>query len=517
MSIPSAENINTFLKYWIIPPFIVIVGAYAIYIIGTIDISFDSANLFFTTPEDLYSSISNLIELNVAILGIVLTVVAIVVQLAAQRYTPKLVDLFLEDKFNRIFFIYLIIVLTVSVITVYAIKSDFKPIYSAFTLIILTILLIAFLLPYFNYVFRFLTPINIITQISINTERTIQTVINHPRQKKFQKHQKEVANALEQVSDIVLSSNTQMDRNVALLAINHLRNIVLFYQNKKQTLPEGWFVVEHSVFISISRDFYKEIIERKIWVEALFFMNMELIFKMSLNNMPDAISTIAYNTRFFSEKALAKQETENVKLSIEYFNTFMRLALNEKNQKAVYNIFYQYRTMTESFFNKEDKMVSNIIFYLKYYAQIAFQMGMWFILIIAAYDISYLCSKAYDVKVKNLLQIINLFLEMESIATVKSNPVAYKGVRKAQLVLCTYLYSQNDKKYVNIIVNNFFKRETFDSIRILKDEIVNIKSKKFWEITDRGINFEYIDDTQKNCLEELFTKFIEPQKEKFLS
>ena len=33
-----------------------------------------------------------------AVLGIVITVVAIVVQLAAQRYTPKVVDLFMRDR-----------------------------------------------------------------------------------------------------------------------------------------------------------------------------------------------------------------------------------------------------------------------------------------------------------------------------------------------------------------------------------------------------------------------------------
>ena len=94
-----------FFKSWLAPMILLILGSYLVYLVMSLfSTGFTFKATFFTDSSNIYNSISNFIELNVAILGIVLTVVAIVVQLAAQKYTPKLADLFLENKINRLFF-----------------------------------------------------------------------------------------------------------------------------------------------------------------------------------------------------------------------------------------------------------------------------------------------------------------------------------------------------------------------------------------------------------------------------
>ena len=102
-------SIKNFFQFWLIPLVLLILGSYLIYsILSFFSAGFSFKVIFFTDAPNIYNSISNFIELNVAILGIVLTVVAIVVQLAAQKYTPKLADLFLENKVNRIFFFFMV-------------------------------------------------------------------------------------------------------------------------------------------------------------------------------------------------------------------------------------------------------------------------------------------------------------------------------------------------------------------------------------------------------------------------
>jgi len=61
-----------------------------------------------TDPEHVGDAIGSYIELLAAILGIMITVVAIVLQLAAQRYGTRLIDLFLSDTINRLYFILLV-------------------------------------------------------------------------------------------------------------------------------------------------------------------------------------------------------------------------------------------------------------------------------------------------------------------------------------------------------------------------------------------------------------------------
>ena len=61
---------------------------------------------------------------------------------------------------------------------------------------------------------------------------------------------------------------------------------------------------------------------------------MEGIFKTSFRTMADTTNAIAYNTRKIGVAALENKQEECVYLTIEYFNTFLRLALNEKNQRS---------------------------------------------------------------------------------------------------------------------------------------------------------------------------------------
>ena len=61
----------------------------------------------------IFNNLGSFAEVITGVLGIAITVVAIVVELAATRYTPKITDLFIKEKINLIvlpFYIFLCIV-----------------------------------------------------------------------------------------------------------------------------------------------------------------------------------------------------------------------------------------------------------------------------------------------------------------------------------------------------------------------------------------------------------------------
>jgi hypothetical protein len=47
------------------------------------------------------------------------------------------------------------------------------------------------------------------------------------------------------------------------------------------------------------------------------------------------------------------------------------------------------------------------------------------------------------------------------------------------------------------------KPERLASIR---RELAAVNEKEFWEVTDRGVNFDYLDDTRKEKLDEFFAR-----------
>ena len=50
-------------------------------------------------------------------------------------------------------------------------------------------------------------------------------------------------------------------------------------------------------------------------------------------------------------------------------------------------------------------------------------------------------------------------------------------------------------------------QESPERLRSIRDELLAITSKHFWEVVDRGTNFDYLDDARKARLREFFGWF----------
>ncbi|MBI3726350.1 DUF2254 domain-containing protein, partial [bacterium] len=108
-----------------------------------------------------------------SVLAIAITVVAIIVELASNRYTSQVTDLFIRDKTN----LTVIGLLVVSSIQPFWIASSYGLGFAPHTGIVVSLYLssasILLLIPYFSYVFTFLQPANIIDTIRRNVRLAI--------------------------------------------------------------------------------------------------------------------------------------------------------------------------------------------------------------------------------------------------------------------------------------------------------------------------------------------------------
>ncbi len=467
-----------------------------------------------TDPTHVSNALSSFIELLAAILGLMITVVAIVLQLAAQRYGTRLIDLFLADKINRMYFILMVCSLLYAIIVIYAIKEEFYPALAIQILLFLTLVEISLLGPYFLFVFKFLTPTNLLSSIQENSRNSITHAIelkNHSYLKKFQN---EVATSFEQVTDTALSATSQMDRNLGLMAINQTREMLLDYLQHKHKLPKSWFLVSQDKFIGISSEFYEEFCDKHLWVEAKAFMDMDLIYRSCITNMSDAISAIANNTRIIGEAAIKTRDDDLLEMAVKFFNTFIRVSINAKNIRAIFNLFYQYRLLTESIFEYDTKLSAKILSHFLYYGETCSQQGLGFVLLTAAFDLGSLVATAYDKKLDNLKELLLIFMALEDKVDKRQDMVWYGGVRTAQLILVAYLLSKGDEVLIPIVVEDL-KNETLDQLLKWRDSLLAIEDRKFWEFTDRGYRFEYIDETQKTFLKLFYEKYILSQPDVF--
>ena len=485
-------------------------------ILRSVDFAGDSQGLtlqsvlFLTDPEEVGNALGGVSEVLIAILGLVITVVAIVVQLASQRYTPKLIDLFIADRVNIAFFSLIVVASMYSLLIVYSTTTSFLPFWGSLFLLGLTTLILSLLLPYFNYVFLFLTPGNIIKIIRRNAKNGMERVIGaKTKPEDIREQQNEVANAMEQISDIALSAVSQMDRNVALLSIRTLKDVMVDYLLVKRRMPKRWFAVQKDHFPAISSDFIQEIYTSHTWVEVKGFLDMELIFKTAIKDMPDAVSAVANNAKLIGLYAIKLRDFQVLANVIQFFNTFLRHAVNNRNPKAIYNLFYQYRQLAGEVLGVDDKLVEKIAFYFKYYGQIAQNYQIPLILITASFDLVYLLEKAYLARVPNLENLIRTFLELDDNLPNQGNEFELRSVRKAQLMFAGFLLSKGDEKLVLRIFEDM-KSEPRERMDAIRREMMAVTDRKFWEVTDRGLDFFYTDDEIKKYINVFYTRYLEP-------
>ena len=150
-------------------------------------------------------TVQNLSEVTVAVLGIAITVVAIIVELAANRYTPRITELFIKDPVNGLVLSFFAVTAVLVLMTAMSIGGVDYPKAMVTGIIIAMVLCLVMLLPYFLYVFEFLTPTSIIARIEYRGIQSIRDA-TRTRTANISMLRTEAQNSVEQLGDIALNS-----------------------------------------------------------------------------------------------------------------------------------------------------------------------------------------------------------------------------------------------------------------------------------------------------------------------
>ena len=197
--------------------------------------------VFHPNPLAAATTLSNAAEVTAAVLGVALTVVAIVVELASNRYTHRVTELFVSEPRN--FLIMGLFVVTALQGMWVSLTFDYDPQHGGFVpytgiglaMLLLTLCLLV-LLPYFNFVFAFLNPLQIVARISKHTLAAIERAGKH-----VEAAQSEAVRGIEQIGDVALNAMQGRDKGVSISAVDALRALWTGYQGLRPRLPEAWF------------------------------------------------------------------------------------------------------------------------------------------------------------------------------------------------------------------------------------------------------------------------------------
>ncbi len=462
-------------------------------------------------PRSLSDAIASLAGVNAAVFGIVITVVSILVQLTVARYTG-VARMFLRDRVNIWVAAYYVVACVVSVWLSASLQAEFVPGATLTAMLSMTTGGLVIMVPYFGYVFWFLEPGNIIARIRQEAVALASSGAAKPDSANAFTAQAEILFALEELTDIANNSISGKDKIIASEAVDALKDLTLEYLKLKPQAGETWFSIGPQIrrnpdFVAMDPESLTDIEARRTWVEWKVMRQYLSIYNEALGSMRDINYLIAIDTRYIGEAATRAGDAQLVDLVFRFLNSYIRSTLNAKDIRTTYNVLNQYRTLVESMLRLGNHEAAlDGVKHMKYYGLVGFEMNLNFVTDTVAYDISALAQLANELASPAEPEILAEFLELDRPPFVRDQEKALLGVRKAQVKLAAFYLASGQEARARAIAKDM-RDEPPERLRLIRRQLETVQSKDFWEIIDRGHNFEYMPPKQRERLATFFDWF----------
>ncbi|AUX25567.1 hypothetical protein SOCEGT47_061150 [Sorangium cellulosum] len=472
------------------------------------------------SPGDAEHVMGGIGEVIAAILGIVITVASIIVQLAANRYTPRITEMFFRDRTNLLVMGFFVVSAVFSLWVNFSIRDGasgstehaFVPHHGVLITMGLLTACLLMMAPYFGYVFDFLEPDNVVGRIKKTGVEQALRPAGGESDGEVDERRVAALSSLEQLADVALNALDQKDKGIASKTVDSLSELVVSYLPNKKALDPRWFQIRDRLardtdFVSMNAEALGKLSATRTWLEYKALRQFLMVYREALTAMPDLITRIAIDTRYIGQTAIAAGDRAAVAVVVKFFNTYMRRALNAKDIAAAYNNLNQYRYLAEELLKAGwGDQVVDIARYFKYYAQTAHAMGLAFVTETVAFDLCVINERAYDLHAPARDELLRIFLDVDKEVELDQQEPSLRGVRKAQVKLATYYLQKGEEALARKIYRDM-RDERPDRLRSIRAELLAVTSNEFWEINDRGAVFEYIEPERRQLIHRFFEWF----------
>ena len=437
------------------------------------------------------------------LLAILITVVAIVVQLAATRYTHRVTSLFVRDRVN-VAVMTLFVLTTALCISLAVVLSgkdaETRVVPHAGLLLAMGLALgcVVALVPYFAYVFGFVSPLSVIQRIKAAAMQEVENA----RSGSVDADKHAVIRSVEDLEDVARGAMNSYDRGIAMAAIEALAALVVDVERLRGTLPAAWFELDDAVagdpdFVAMSGTALDEVARERSWFEAKILRQYHALFADAVGGARDIASVIAIHTQRLVEQCGADRPAL-VALCQRAFNSYLRAAINGRDVRTAYYVLHQYRVLGETLLERgADAGAVEVAGHLGSYGRIAAAAGVPFVLEVAAYDVAQLVERAAG-RHEARDALLGLLLEIQP-------PDARRlhGVCRAQVQLATFFLAANTPEPARRIADRL-AGEPPELLAAVRRDIEREDSPHYHEIENRGANFAYLPPERRAQLDAFY-------------
>jgi hypothetical protein len=270
-------------------------------------------------------------------------------------------------------------------------------------------------------------------------------------------------------------------------------------------------------FVSLSDEAIVDLRRRGTWLEWKLLRQYQMLLGEALTQIKDTCYLVAIDTRRLGEAAGRRGDIHALDLAIKFFNTYIRATLNASDIRTAYNILHQYRQLAEFVLTHGGRQADasehglqyralQIAKFMRYYSTQSYQRGMAFITEVIAHDIGTLCGHAFDQRSPIHDELLKVFLAVDEHAETKEQEKSLRGVRRAQIKLATNYLLHGAEEHAREIQRDMVEEPT-DRLLSIWQELESLDTREFWEVNDRGTNFDYLAPAQKAQLQTFFGWF----------
>jgi hypothetical protein len=137
-----------------------------------------------------------------------------------------------------------------------------------------------------------------------------------------------------------------------------------------------------------------------------------------------------------------------------------------------------------------------------YYGRTSYDIQLGFVTETVAYDVSTICELAHQLGGHDE-DMLDLFLDLDQPLRQRKQELGLQGIRKAHVKLACYYLDVGETGRARRIAHDM-RAEPTDRLASIREQLERVETKDFWEITDRGRNFEYMPPGQRGRMATFF-------------
>jgi hypothetical protein len=471
---------------------LVLVALMLVMLFGFLDaLHYSSITDFFTPDATAAAGTLGLVggaegvTLSIVILGVMFGI-----QTTSSRYSPRIIGIFTRNAMNTLVLSFALASILYTFLVRSEVKVGYVPMASVAVAEILALINFAILFPYVIYIFEVMRAETLVPGIMRKARRELRAGLNSRHR---DQHRSALMMCVAQVTDIAFGSIQLGDMPVGVLSIEELGQFLArdYLPVKKQFGPD-WFKVGHSELPGASDQIIAEVNRAGTWFTYAVLSSFVDMVGLTPIHRKEAVHSIAVATRNAGLAAIEVGDHEVAELSLRFFNTYLRAAINQSAPTFASGIMNEYRRFAIGALQWRPDLAVESAAHLLRYGRHFDEAGMPATFGAAAEDVADLAIEARARDPQVSLRLAQLLVRNLLDLIPSARPIGLNGLFKGVAKLTFWAMATEQRDVARVLVDGIAAAPP-DFVDSALERMEGMQNGLFWEVNERVIAFDWVE------------------------